>query len=76
MSLDHRRAFLTGFLDALDALAQPSTDISDPVAEEAWRAGHAYFHDFVRRERTRLEAGLVRSPNPPGQPSDFCGGSV
>lgn len=74
MALDQRRAFLAGFLDALDALAQPSNDISDPVAEAAWRAGHDHFHDLVRLEQARLEAGLA--PNPSGQPSDFCGGSV
>lgn len=74
MALD--RAFLAGFLDALDALAQPSTDISDPVAEAAWRAGHDHFHDLVRLEQAGLEAGLAPSPNPPGQPFDFCGGSV
>lgn len=54
-----RHAFLTGFLDAMDALARPSIDVAgDPATLSAWQAGQDHWEKLVRGEQRRLEEAV------------------
>ena len=65
MNYETHPAFLDGFLDALDAVARPTTDhTGDRIGRAAWQAGHDRFAELVKRERERIEA-LVRSAGEP-----------